>query len=316
MAEISIIILNYNTTREVKKLLTSINKYLDRDIFEIIVVDNHSPDREIEKLADVFTDTKFIFREKNDGFGAGNNAGVKSAKGKYLLFLNPDTELIDDSVSKLYDYIRQNENCGILSGILVNSKGEILYCYNDFPSYLWEIYHLIGIGYISKIKRLISRPEINENIAFQVDWFHGAFLFLRKKDFLESGGFNEEYFMYYEDVELCYKIMKIHGKRNICLPEVRIIHLTQSTIENSATDNIYAFHINRGKIFMFKNYSIIKRYILIFIAFLNTIVRIFILPVWPKFSGMRKEKFHQLICISKLFLSAKYRTSSKYKYIK
>lgn len=314
--KISIIILNYNTTYEVNKLLTSINKYLDRDIFEIIVVDNNSPDREIEKLAVAFANVKFIFRDKNDGFGAGNNVGVNLASGKYLLMLNPDTELIDDSVIKLYDYIRDNENCGILSGVFVDKKGEILYCFNDFPSYSWEIYHLLGFGYVNKIKRLTSRPEIHENKAFQVDWFHGAFLFLRKKDFLDVGGFNEDYFMYYEDVELCYKIMKIQGKKNICLPDVRIIHLTQSTIENEATDNIYAFHINRGKILMFNNYGIIQNYILRLVAFLNIIIRLIILPVWSKFSGMRKEKFYQLINISKLYLSSKYRSESKYKYIK
>lgn len=314
--EVSIIIVNYNTSFHLRNCLNSIEDKLKSIGPEIIVIDNNSPDREIENFQQEFRDVKFFLRKENDGFGSGCNFGVKKASGRYLLFLNPDIILKDDSIILLQEYLENNVDCGIASGVLMDEKDSVIYFYNDFPSYLWEFYHLIGYGYDEKIKKQISKIEIKEERNFEVDWFHGAFLMMRKEDFEKIGGFNENYFMYYEDVEICYKSKNILNKKNICIPSVKVFHHTQSSLSEEKNDNIFIFHIQRGKIIFFRNYFFLKRYILHFTGLLYVLIRILFLPIWKKYNGRKKEKLDQLLKVLKLYISSSYLKSSKFEYIK
>jgi len=313
--EISIIFVNYNTSDHLRKCLNSIETNLNSNGIEIIVVDNNSSDRSIEKIKDEYPEIKLFLRDKNDGFGSGCNFGVNHSSGKFLLFLNPDIILLDDSVALLKKYLEANSDCGIVSGLMVDEKDSVIYSFNDFPSYLWEFYHLIGYGYDEKINKLISKKEIADNRIFETEWFHGAFFMISRSDFKLAGGFNENYFIYYEDVEICYKIKSILKKKVICLPEARVYHHTKSSLFDEKTDNIYIFHLQRSKILFIKNYNIFKRIILHFNGLLYVIARIIYLPVWKKYKGRRKEKSYQLLKILKLYLSNSYLYESKYEYI-
>lgn len=314
--DLSIIIVNYNTHLHLELCLNSIIenvKYID---YEIIVVDNNSPSREIEDFPLKFKESKFFLRKENDGFGSGCNFGVRKSSGKYLLFLNPDIILKDDSMKKLKVYLEEEKNCGIVSGVLTDNNNSQIYFYNDFPSYVWEFYHLLGYGYDKKINKLLNRTELKENINFEVDWFHGAFMMMRKDDFKSIGGFNENYFMYYEDVEICYKVKNVLNKKNICIPDVKVFHHTQSSLSEEKNDNIFIFHIQRGKIIFFKNYIFLKRIFLRMIGFLYVLIRILILPFWKKYRGNKLKKYDQLLKILKLYISNRYLYNSKYEYIK
>lgn len=316
MNSISIVIVNYNTTFHLRNCLNSILDNLKHENPEIIVVDNNSPDREIESFQNEFKHVKFYLRNENDGFGSGCNFGVKKATGKYLLFLNPDIVLKDDSIKVLKEYLENNNECGIVSGALMDENESLIYFYNDFPSYLWELFQLIGYGYDDKIDILISKKEITEKKKFEVDWFHGAFLMMRREDFDKIGGFNENYFMYYEDVEICYKIKKLLGKKNICIPEVRVIHHTQSSLSEEKNDNIFVFHIQRGKLIFIKNYTFIKKIILQLTGLFYVLIRICFLPFWRKYKGNKKKKLDQLLKVLRLYLSNSYIYNSKYEFIK
>lgn len=279
-------------------------------------MDNNSPDREIEGFPSVFPEFKFLMRKENDGFGCGCNFGVRHSTGKYLLFLNPDIILIDDSSIKLKDYLDKNPECGIVSGLMVDENSSVIYSFNEFPSYAWEFYHLIGFGYDEKINRLINKKEIKNNKVFETDWFHGAYFMISKDNFYKSGGFNENYFIYYEDVEICYKSKKNLNKKNICIPDSRVFHHTKSSLSNENMDNIYIFHLQRSKILFYENYFFFKRLILNFMGIMYVLVRMICLPVWSKYKGKRKEKFNQLLKILKLYFSRDYLIESKYEFIK
>jgi len=314
--EISIIIVNYNTTDHLRKCLKSIETYLKSNGIEIIVVDNNSSDRSIEKLTGEFPAIKLFLRDKNDGFGSGCNYGVRHSSGKYLLFLNPDIVLLNDSVTLLKKYLEANSDCGIVSGLMVEENDSVIYSFNDFPSYLWEFYQLIGYGYDEKIKKLNNKKEIVENKIFETDWFHGAYFMISRIDFEMAGGFNENYFIYYEDVEICFKIKSVLKKKVICIPQVRVYHHTKSSLSEEKTDNVYIFHLQRSKILFINNYYFFKRIILHFTGFMYVIARILYLPVWKKYKGRRKEKSDQLMKILKLYLSDSYLYESKYEYIR
>ena len=203
---VSLIIVNYNTTSFLRNCLNSINLITEREKTEISVIDNNSSERSIEELVHEYQDVNFILNDTNNGFAAGCNFGAEKAKGKYLLFLNPDIRLRNNSINILLNFFVDNSDTGILSGVMYDEFDRIIYFYNDFPSLTWELSLIFPPLIRTKIEKLNSVNQINENRSFEVDWFHGAFLMIKKDDFFSAGKFNEEYFIYYEDVELCYKI--------------------------------------------------------------------------------------------------------------
>ena len=313
--DISIIILNYNTSGQVIRLLNSIVKYLDLNRLEVIVADNNSKDKSKLEQIKEFDFVNFLSFNMNSGFATGNNDAANKAKGKYLLFLNHDIELLDNSIEKLPQIFSNEINPGILSGLLVNYDYSLQYCFNDFPGLLWEFFLMVGNGYKRKIKRQLQKKEISEGKNFDVDWFHGAFIFIDNKLFEEIGGFNEKHFMYGEDVELCYKVKKDYKKRNICIPNIRLYHETKSSVKDNKNDDLYNFHINRGKLLIFENYNRIYNYLLKLILIIGTIIRVIALPFWKKFRGFKRQKLMQLLKILEIIFSKKKLINSKYEYV-
>ncbi|MBL0108197.1 MAG: hypothetical protein IPP52_13160 [Ignavibacteria bacterium] len=139
---------------------------------------------------------------------------------------------------------------------------------------------------------------------------------MRRSDFKLTGGFNEKYFMYYEDVEMCYKFKNKFSKRNICITGIKYYHHTQASIDIDKNDDIYIFHINRGKLLFIQNYKFPER-ILIYIAGLTYVItRLIALPFWNKYKGRKKDKLTQLLKVLKLYLNINFLNTSKYEYIK
>ncbi len=314
--ETSVIILNYKTSEHVDRLLQSLHSFVNLDLTEIIVADNASNDPYLKVLEKKYGFVKFIYNDSNGGFAYGNNQAVKQAKGGFLLFVNPDVVLKDDSITYLTDYMKANPNCGIVSGLLEDDKGNVIYCYNDYPGFSWEFFHMFGYGYDRKIKKLTRNPLIARYENFEVDWFHGALILIRKNDFTSIGGFNEKYFLYYEDVELCFNVRRNLGKSITCIPGVRVIHDTRASIKNDGNDDIYTFHINRSKLIFFRNYRFIKRLTLRSISFVGVLFRIVVLPFWSKYSGVKMNKFRQMMKVAKLYVCKGFLNSSKYEYTK
>lgn len=220
---VSIIIVNYNTEKLLKDCLDSIQQKTFGIDYEIIVVDNNSREKSLDSLTNDFPDVKFIMSERNWGFGVANNLGAEYAKGNYLLFLNPDTLLINNAIFELYQYSANHPDVGICGGNMYT--GEMKPCsslYNiDFLALEYQILfnkkRYPGFNYTQSPK--------------QVKVIVGADLFVRKDLFYKLGGFDKDFFMYFEEVELCYRVAKM-GYKVVSVPNAEIIHLQGSSAEN------------------------------------------------------------------------------------
>lgn len=224
---VSIIIVNYNTRKLLEDCILSIDKYT-RDVnYEIIVVDNNSEKNSLSSVVDKYPAVRFHFSEENLGFGRANNIGASIAKGEYLFFLNPDTLLINNAVFILYEYLKQHSDVGICGGNMYRADMSPASSFYDidFLTYEYKIIFNIkrypGFNYTDKPK--------------EVKVIVGADLFIRKSVFLEFGGFDKDFFMYFEEVELCYRLHKANYKI-VSVPFAEIIHLQGGSAENKSDE--------------------------------------------------------------------------------
>jgi GT2 family glycosyltransferase len=306
--DFSLIIVNYNTTEHIIKCLDSLFEKTKNIEYEIIVVDNNSIDRSIDKLPTVYNKVRFIFRNINDGFGAGCNYGVKYARGKYIAFINPDITFINNALLEFYNYFEKNSEIGICSGILVDDKEIPQYCFNNFPNLNWEFHEAFGYFQNKLINKLLSIPSItnNEKKEFEVDWFHGACLVMKKDIFINVGGFDEKIFLYYEDVDLCYRVKQMQRKI-ICLPFVRLIHFQRSSVRIDNGSDIYFYNMHKSKIYYLnKHYSKIYVILIRLIFVLANTLKILILPFRIKYKNNLFLKYRQYSIIIKVHLNIHY----------
>lgn len=221
--DVSIIIVNYNTSDMVLDCIGSIRKESKETPYEIIVVDNNSEEGQKSKLRghDNFT---LIELTENIGFGRANNIGAKKATGKVLFLLNPDTLLANDAVSILYRYMSERPDVGICGGNLYDREMNPTHSFHMLhPSILYEVDFALN--------QVFRRIRYGKNIQFNhsdkpidVAIITGADLMISKEVWEKVEGFSPDYFMYYEDAELCYQVKKL-GYRIVSVPESKIIHL-------------------------------------------------------------------------------------------
>lgn len=220
--DVSIIIVNYNTCGVLLECIASVYGKTKKVSYEIIVVDNASSDLSSQYIRNKYPQVRLIELDCNLGFGGANNKGVEVATGQVVFFLNPDTILLNDAVSVLYDYINNHRQVGICGANLYTEEQNPNVSYIPFPSYLNE---LGGVFKFGKAKALNIRKYHNFTVTPKVDAFiSGAAMMIRKNDLDRYGSFDPDFFMYYEDTELCYRFMK-KGMELHALPSARIIHL-------------------------------------------------------------------------------------------
>ncbi len=237
--DVSIVIVNFNSGQYLKNCLESIYNCTKGVSFEIILVDNASTDGSFEKIREDFTSIFGLKNDSNLGFAAANNIGAKSAQGKYLLFLNPDTLLVDDAISAMYQFLESADNMVAACGArLQNPDGTYSVSFGNFPT-LFQQFSDIGFRAIYKRyydRKLSISPPCNFTDPQPVGYLSGADTFIRKDIFLKLGGFDEAYFMYYEDTDLFYRLHKA-GYQSYLLPEVSITHIGSSTSDSDGTFN-------------------------------------------------------------------------------
>ena len=238
--DVSIIIVNYNTSKLLSNCLNSIYDQTKDISFEVIVSDNGSTDGSIEMLKADFPQVILIENNANLGFGAANNRGLAITKGKYIFYLNSDTILLNNAVKCFYDYWEENgekENLGALGCILQNNEGKQVLSGGSFlgnnsnfkllknqlyfilSSYYKAIKHYL-LGYKLKPLQTNTNKTINQQTGF-IDSIIGADLFLKNDDFAK---FDEKYFMYCEEVDLQYQMYK-NGLNRKLISTPQIIHL-------------------------------------------------------------------------------------------
>jgi GT2 family glycosyltransferase len=222
--DLSIIIVTYNNFDKVRRCLQSIYQSdLATVSFEVVVVDNASTESP-DFLKSEFPAIRLIKNHLNLGMGAGNNVGARQALGEFLLVLNPDTELEPQAIKTMLRYAREHEEAGVIGPKLLYPDGERqISCYH-FPSVFTPVMRRTFVGrfFKSKLNDYLMKSYDLDKII-QVDWLMGSCLLIKKSLFMSVGQFDERFFMYYEDTDLCRRISEAH-KKNIYFPLATVIH--------------------------------------------------------------------------------------------
>ncbi len=223
--KLSVIIVSFNSQDFIDKCIISVLKFLP-DKSEVIVLDNASEDLTVDKLKQFTPKIKLIISDKNLGFSNGNNKAVKIAKGEYLFFLNPDTYLTEDIFTPLINFYQADENIGIIGPKLITPDGSIQATVKKFPS-VWGAFKELILG----IPKTYSQYIPKENKPIIVDCVYGAAFLISANLFRNCGGFDERYFLYYEDIDLCRKLKKLN-KKIYYYPLIELTHLVGATKSN------------------------------------------------------------------------------------
>lgn len=235
--DLSVIIVNYNVKYFLEQCLSSVKKAIAPFRAEVLVVDNASSDNSVAYLSPLFPWARFIVNPANEGFAKANNKALQEATGKYILFLNPDTVIPEDSLVKCIAFMEQHPDAGALGVRMVN--GENIYLKESkrgFPSPLTSFFKLSGLCALFPHSKLFAKyylGHLDANSSHEVDVLSGAF-FLAKKEVLDkTGGFDERFFMYAEDIDLSYRIQQA-GYKNYYFAGTTILHYKgESTNHNS-----------------------------------------------------------------------------------
>jgi GT2 family glycosyltransferase len=235
MIDLSIIIINYNGEKFLEDCLTSIDEYTSKIVYETIVVDNGTVDFNLSSWQFRFSKVNFIINDYNKGFAAANNDGLKVAKGKYILFLNNDTRLISNIFFDVFSYCEKYDS-GIFAGCqLLNADLSKQESVVEFPS-LWngftENFFLYKLFPKSKIFNKYYQNNYDYTEPVETDVIKGAFMFCRRDIVEDLGGFDDRFFFYSEETDLC-KRFKNSGGKILFLPQYKIIHYGGSTSDNN-----------------------------------------------------------------------------------
>ena len=244
MCKISIIIVNYNSLAYLKKALVSINQNNKLSI-EIIVMDNASPD-DFTLLSIQFPQINFINNPVNEGFAKANNQGIELAQGKYLMLLNPDTELRNDALQIMFDHMDSNPEVGACGPKLFNSDETLQQSARAFPSIKTAFFgrttvftKLFPDNKYSKQELLGNDPERKK--PQEVDWISGACLMVSREAIKSAGLLDDEYFMYWEDTDWCKRI-KDKGFKVIWVPAAEVFHHVGQSSKSLKVKTTLAFH--------------------------------------------------------------------------
>lgn len=249
--DLSIIIVNWNTRELLSQCLTSISTNWRSIISEIIVVDNASTDGSSNLVESQFPDIKLIKNRENVGFVKANNQGAEIALGRYLLLLNSDTRVLDNSIDKIISFLDEHPDVWVVTGNVRNKDGTFQRPFQRFP-------HPVGAFFRNTIRRIYGfntpfhrryrMEHINDKNMLEVDWVFGAYQFVRR-DFITDGKvFDEDIFMYNEDTLLCYNVKKAGGKV-MYLPFAPIIHYIGASAKQVRPFSVY--HSFRGSTVFF-----------------------------------------------------------------
>ena len=227
---LSVIIVSYNSSSFLELCLYSVQKSLTKaDIkSEIIVVDNSSSDNSCSIIKNKYPSVLLVENQKNIGFSKANNIGVSKASGKYICVLNPDIVLSEETFSKILKFYESGIKVGFVGCHMIDGKGVFLReSKRTVPGFLSSFMKIIGIS-------KFYYSSLNNDDRGYVDVLAGAFMFTEKSIYDEVHGFDEEYFMYGEDIDLCYKALN-NGYSNYFLGDVKIIHFKGESTDKNFT---------------------------------------------------------------------------------
>ena len=272
---VTVIVVSYNTRELTVACIRSVLEETRRSQFEVIVVDNASADGSAEAIAESFPQVQLIRSDLNLGFAKANNLAANHAKGRYLLLLNPDTVVLDGAVDRLLGFAASRAEAGIWGGRTLFADGSLnpTSCWGSMS--LWSLFALAtGLTALGRGNALLNpegygswqRDEVRE-----VDVVTGCLLLIRCDLWDRLGGFDEDFFMYAEEADLCFRARQI-GARPLLTPDAAIIHY------DGASDRVPSARMIKllsGKVlFMRKHWTTWKRVVGIALLRLHVVVRV------------------------------------------
>lgn len=300
--QLSVIIINYNVKYFLEQCLCSVYKACSNIDAEIIVFDNNSTDGSQQFFADRFSKVSFTWSQENLGFGRANNEALKLAGGEFVLFLNPDTIVPEDCFEKCLQQLSDQPAAGALGVKMLDGSGNYLKeSKRAFPSPFTALYRLTGLAGLFPHSAVFARyylGNLDKNKSNEIDVLAGAFMMVRKKVLDITGGFDEAFFMYGEDVDLSYRIQEA-GFKNLYFPDTSILHFKGESTKKGSLNYVKMFY-GAMSLFVKKHYSggiadvynIVIRLAIWSKAFLSGIKQFFSTPFKPAF-----KDFSNLPCI-------------------
>lgn len=224
--DVSISIVSYNTEEDLRRCLQSIYKYTKGIMFQVLVVDNGSKDKTYEMVKKEFPKVIIHRNKKNQYFTKPNNKNFKNAKGEYFLLLNADTYFKNNSIKKMVDYLRKNQDVGAVEGLEVYEDGSLVPNGSLFSTPVYDFYELSFIGNkIKKVKDLKKYRIVGKkrNETFEIDVGCDAFLMVRSDLFKTVGGYDENFLLYYTENDLCLRVKNL-GYRIMHMGDAYVVH--------------------------------------------------------------------------------------------
>ena len=243
--KISVIIVNYNVEFFLEQCLNSVKKALENISGEVFVVDNNSIDGSIEMVRIKFPEINLIANKDNRGFSKANNQAIEISQGEYILLLNPDTVVEEDTFSKVISFMDKHPNAGGLGVRMLDGKGIFLpESKRGLPTPKVAFYKIFGLSKLFPKSKKFGQyhlGHLNELETNEVDILSGAFMLMRKDALNKVGLLDETFFMYGEDIDLSYRIQK-GGYKNYYFPETRIIHYKGESTKKSSVNYVFVFY--------------------------------------------------------------------------
>ncbi len=243
--KLSIVVVNYNVKHFLEQCLTSVQKALVHLDGEVIVVDNNSVDHSVDMLTHKFPWVKIISNKVNTGFSVANNQAIRQAKGEYILLLNPDTLVEEDTFEKCIEFMDSHPDAGGLGVKMIDGKGKFLpESKRCLPKPMVAFYKIFGLASLfpnSKTFGAYHLGYLNKDETHEVDVLCGAFMMLKKETLNQIGLLDETFFMYGEDIDLSYRI-SLGGYKNYYFSGTRIIHYKGESTKKGSLNYVFIFY--------------------------------------------------------------------------
>jgi GT2 family glycosyltransferase len=243
--DVSLIIVTWNSEQHIRKCLESVRSHAGDLRFEIIVVDNSSRDRTVKSIQESSPSVTLIENQKNLGYAYANNQGIEKSTGRYVLLLNPDTEIRGNALDLMLKFLDANPNAGALGPKLLNPDGSVQPSCREFPGFSTLLWEFSGLSKLSPKSRIFGRWRMGYfgfDRTGEVDQPMGSCLMLRRETLEQVGLFDEAFAMFFNDVDLCYRI-KAAGWKILFYPDAEVTHYRGASTSKAKRKMIWLSHL-------------------------------------------------------------------------
>lgn len=259
--EISAVLVSYNTEGLLRQCINALRAALAPFTHEIIIVDNASRDGSVALIKAAFSDCRLVENSLNVGFGRANNQALEWVRGRYVLLLNTDAFVPPDAVTKSVAYLENHPQCGLLGGKLVGRDGSLQPSARYFPTPLNIFLQKTGLNQIFRQVRLIDDLSWDHASVRDCDWVPGCYCVIRREVIDQVGLFDARYFLYYEEVDLCFAAKKA-GWQVTYLPDATVVHIGGESAKSvgditAAGRQLDAMQIESELLYFRKNYGVL-----------------------------------------------------------